>query len=101
MSKEERDFAEGSAANRPYEASAVELEFARAFHEYVPPLYLSFENTEGLPDRLDNEKRRALGGEALGVPKPIPVLPPVTTAMLSSTCLFISVFCSVCGLLCL
>jgi hypothetical protein len=31
MSKEERDFAESSAANRPYEASAVELEFGRAF----------------------------------------------------------------------
>jgi hypothetical protein len=29
MSKEERDFPESSAANRPYEASAVEVEFGR------------------------------------------------------------------------
>jgi hypothetical protein len=39
MSKEERDFAESPAANRPYEASAVELEFGRAvtsmFHHFI------------------------------------------------------------------
>jgi hypothetical protein len=36
------------------------------------------------------EKRRA-------VPKPIPALPPVMTAILSSTFLFISVFCFLYG----
>ena len=35
------------------------------------------------------------------VPKPIPALPPLTTAIMCSTFLFISVFCFLYGLRCL
>jgi hypothetical protein len=36
MSKEERDFLQSAAANRPYKASAVEVEFGRAVTMRIP-----------------------------------------------------------------